>query len=227
MTIAGGIAAALFARERTGKASVVDISLVGTGLWAMGAGLTASMLAGGGGGGFSPAAGAAFINPLVGVYRAKGGGSAMLTMLQGHVYWADTVQHLGRPELAEDPRFATPEAFAEHSDEARAVLQEMFETATLEEWRERLAEMKGQWGPFQTLDQIPSDPQVQANGYLAEVDAGDGTTFGLVTNPVQFDEEPPVLRKGPEHAQHTEDVLLELGLDWDRIAELKGAGAIN
>ena len=129
--------------------------------------------------------------------------------------------------MAEDPRFATPEAFSENSDEARAVLQETFETATLEEWRERLAEMKGQWGPFQTLDQIPSDPQVQANGYLADVDAGDGSTFRLVSSPVQFDEQPPALRKGPEHAQHTEDVLLELGLEWDRIAELKGVGAIN
>jgi crotonobetainyl-CoA:carnitine CoA-transferase CaiB-like acyl-CoA transferase len=226
MTIAGGIAAALFARERTGEPSVVDISLVGTGLWAMGAGLTASMLSSGGGGGFS-AAGAAFINPLVGVYRAKGGGSLMLTMLQGHVYWADTVEHLGRPDLAEDPRFATPEAFSGHSDEARAVLKEIFGTATLEEWRERLAPMKGQWGPVQTAEQIPGDPQVQANGYLAEVDAGDGTTFRLVTNPVQFDEQPPELRKGPEHAQHTEEVLLELGLSWDRITELKQAGAIN
>ncbi len=225
MTIAGGIAAALFARERTGEPSVVDISLMSTGLWAMGAGLTGSMLAGSGGA--SAAAGAAFVNPLVGIYRAKGGGSLMLTMLQGHVYWADTVQHLGRPELADDPRFATPEAFSEHADEARAVLQEVFETATLEEWRDRLGEMKGQWGPFQTLDQIPGDPQVEANGYLAQVDAGDGTTFRLVTNPVQFDEQPPVLRKGPEHAQHTEEVLLEMGLEWERIAELKRAGAIN
>ena len=43
----------------------------------------------------------------------------------------------------------------------------------------------------------------------------------------RVDEQPPELRKGPEHAQHTEEVLLELGLSWDRITELKQAGAIN
>lgn len=228
MTIAGGIAAALFARERTGEPSVVDISLLGTGLWAMGAGLAGSMLpSSSGGGGSVPTAGAAFINPLVGIYRAKGGGCLMLTMLQGHHYWADTVEHLGRPELAEDPRFATPEAFIEHSDEARQVLQEIFETATSEEWRDRLAPMKGQWAPFQTLAQIPTDPQVIANECIRDVDLGDGTSFRLVANPVQFDEQPPELRKGPEHAQHTEEILMELGLEWDRIEALKQSGAIS
>jgi crotonobetainyl-CoA:carnitine CoA-transferase CaiB-like acyl-CoA transferase len=227
MTIAGGISAALFARERTGEPSVVDISLLSTGAWAMGAALTGAMLAGSGGANFAPPAGAAFMNPLVGLYRAKDGGSLMLTMLQGHHYWADTVQHLGRPELAEDPRFATPEAWNEHAEEVRQLLVEIFETRTLEEWRDALGPMKGQWGPFQTTAQIPGDPQVVANGLIREVDAGDGNHFRLVANPVQFDETPPELRKGPEHAQHTEEVLLEMGLDWERIAALKQSGAIN
>ena len=151
----------------------------------------------------------------------------MLTMLQGHHYWADTVEHLGHPELASDPRFATPESFAENSDAARAIIQEIIETATLEEWRDRIGTMKGQWGPFQTLSQIPSDPQVIANEQIREVDLGDGSSFRLVANPVQFDEESPSLRKGPEHAQHTEEILLEMGLEWDRIVALKESGTIN
>ena len=112
MTIAGGIAGALFARERTGEPSIVDISLLGTGLWSMGCSLTGAMLSGG-----SPAtlAGAKFMNPLVGLYATKDGGFLMLTMLQGHHYWADTCQHLGRSELAEDPRFASAEEFAKRT----------------------------------------------------------------------------------------------------------------
>jgi crotonobetainyl-CoA:carnitine CoA-transferase CaiB-like acyl-CoA transferase len=227
MTIAGGIAAALFARERTGEPTVVDISLLGTGLWAMGAGLTGAMLAGEDSGGGVPVQGAAFINPLVGLYRSKEGGSLMVTMLQGHYYWADTVECLGRPELATDERFATPEAFKENADAARAVLQEIFETRTLEQWRDSLASMKGQWGPFQTTSQIPSDPQVLANEHIREVQVGDGSTFRVVASPVQFDGEPFELSKGPEHAQHTEEILLELGVDWERIQALKQAGAVN
>ncbi len=226
MTIAGGIAAALFSRERTGEPSVVDISLLSTGMWAMGAGLAGSMLAEQSGGA-PPMAGAAFINPLVGIYRAKGGGSLMFTMLQGHHYWADTVEHMGRAELASDPRFATPEAFAENADAARAEIQSIIETRTLEEWRDTIGPMKGQWAPFQTLQQIPSDPQVLANELIRDVEIGDGDTFRLVASPVQFDEEPPELSKGPEHAQHTEEILLEMGIAWERIEELKQQGTVN
>ena len=44
---------------------------------------------------------------------------------------------------------------------------------------------------------------------------------------MKFDETPFKLSKGPEHAQHTEEILLEMGLDWDRIAALKQSGAVN
>ncbi len=224
MTIAGGIAAALFARERTGEPSVVDISLLGTGVWAMGCGLTAAMLAVGGK--FKPPSGASFLNPLVGTYRAKDG-FIMLTMLQGHVYWDDLCRHLDREALARDPRFATPEAFAEHADEVKAELQRAFGERTVAEWRERLATLEGQWAPHQNLLMLQSDPQVLANGFLVDVDAGDGSNFRLVANPVQFDEQPPDLRRGPEAGEHTEEILLERGVAWQRIAELKKAGAIN
>jgi crotonobetainyl-CoA:carnitine CoA-transferase CaiB-like acyl-CoA transferase len=226
MTIAGGIAAALFARERGGEPSVVDISLLGTGVWAMGCSLTAAMLAQGGLGiGGVPSG--IWSNPLVGIYPTAGDGFLMLTMLQGHFFWEDLCAHLGRPELVRDPRFATPEVFAANAEAARHELRAIFRGATLEEWRARLATLRGQWAPFQSLAQIPSDPQVVANGYLVDVDAGDGRSFRLVASPVQFDESSPTLRKGPEHAQHTEEVLLELGLDWERLAALKEKGAIS
>lgn len=223
MTIAGGIAGALFARERTGEPSVVDISLLSTGVWAMGCGLTAAMLAVGGR--FRPPQGS-WSNPLVGTYPASNG-FLMLTMLQGHVYWEDLCRHLGREDLARDPRFATAEAFRDNGEAAAEELRAVFATASVEEWRERLATLKGQWAPFQSLVQIPGDPQVVANDLLRDVDAGDGTTFKLVASPVQFDEAPPELRKGPEAGQHTEEILLERGVAWARIAELKKSGAIN
>ena len=72
----------------------------------------------------------------------------------------------------------------------------------------------------------PDDPQVIANGYVLEVRRDDGETFPLVANPVQFDETPPTLVAAPEHGQHTEEILLELGLDWDQIIAHKEAGAI-
>ena len=225
MTIAGGIAAALFARERTGEPAVVDISLLSTGSWAMGCGLTGAMLAMSGK--FKPPSGAAmYMNPLVGTYPAQDG-FIMLTMLQGHVYWADLCAHVDRPDLVSDPRFATPESFSANSEDVKAELRAVFASKTVAEWRTRLATLKGQWAPHQNLVMLSTDPQLHANGQLVDVDAGDGSTFKLVANPVQFDGTPPELRKGPEAGQHTEEILLESGIAWERIAELKKSGAIN
>jgi len=224
MTIAGGIAGALFARERTGEAAVVDISLLSTGVWAMGCGLTAAMLAVGGK--FEPPTQAAFFNPLVGTYAASNG-YIMLTMLQGFTYWEDLCRHLGHDEWIGDPRFADADSWRENAEAVREELAAVFATASVEEWRERLATLEGQWAPHQNLLMLQSDPQVLANGFLREVDAGDGSQFKLVSNPVQFDETPPELARGPETGQHTEEILLERGIEWERIAEMKKSGAIN
>jgi len=69
---------------------------------------------------------------------------------------------------------------------------------------------------------VGNDPQVRANEYLLR--AGE---LDLVANPVQFDVGAPKLGPGPEFAAQTEEILLELGLDWDRIIALKGAGAVT
>ena len=80
---------------------------------------------------------------------------------------------------------------------------------------------------MQSAEEIHDDPQVLANGYLRDVDGGDKGRFKLVANPVQFDEVPPDFGPCPEAGQHTEEVLLELGLSWDEITGYKQARAIT
>ena len=65
-----------------------------------------------------------------------------------------------------------------------------------------------------------------ANGYVCPVTDGEGNEFDLVGAPVQFDERPHELRSAPEHGQHTEELLLELGCSWDEITTHKESGAI-
>jgi crotonobetainyl-CoA:carnitine CoA-transferase CaiB-like acyl-CoA transferase len=220
--LAGGIAAALLKRERTGEASVVDVSLLGSGLWAMGhtvaltSHLNQLMVQPPPGVHGSP------INPLVGVYRTKDDRFISLVMMQPTKFWADVCRHVDREDLIDDPRFATAESIAEHTGEAVEILREVIATRTLPEWSERFATLAGPWAPVQDTLQAAQDAQIRSNEYI--VTAGE---LELVANPVQFDVTAPRTGPAPGFAAQTDDILLELDLDWDRIIELKTAGVVT
>jgi crotonobetainyl-CoA:carnitine CoA-transferase CaiB-like acyl-CoA transferase len=220
--LAGGIAAALLKRERTGEPSIVDVSLLGSGVWAMGHGIALSQHLGEPL--VAPPLGAhgAMANPLTGLYATADGRYLCLTMLQPAKFWADTCRHLDRPETADDPRFATAELIAANTGQAVKILREAIASRTLAEWTERFATLAGPWAPVQDTLQVGEDAQVRANEYL--VRAGE---LELVASPVQFDLSPPQLGPAPEFAAQTEEILMELGLDWERILALKAAGAVT
>jgi crotonobetainyl-CoA:carnitine CoA-transferase CaiB-like acyl-CoA transferase len=220
--LAGGVAAALLKRERTGQPSIVDVSLLGSGLWAMGHAIAVSLHLGQAWEAPPTGSHGAPTNPLSGLYRTADGGHVNLVMLQPGKFWPDVCRHIGRPELADDPRFATAEDIAAHTAEAVVILQEQIATRTLAEWSERFATLAGPWAPVQDTLQLRDDGQVTANEYLLR--AGE---LDLVANPVQFDVSAPNLRPAPEFAAQTEEILVELGVDWDRIIALKEAGAVT
>jgi len=223
-TIAGGVAAALFHRERTGEAVIVDNSLLANGMWAIGATVLAADLFG-----FSrmPRGDRTKMpNPLVNNFKTKDDRFLSLIMLESDRYWGDLVTKIGRPELADDPRYADSAARAENCQECCRTLDEIFAGRTLEEWKPILMDVEGVWAPVQTADELLVDPQAIANGYLREVVSASGTTFHMVASPLQFDEEPPDLTRAPDHGEHTDQVLEELGLEMDAILDLKIKGAV-
>ena len=94
-------------------------------------------------------------------------------------------------------------------------------------WLERFKTLRGQWAPYQTLDEIALDPQALANDMIIDVEATDGgAPIKLAAGPVQFNHEATEAGRSPEAAEHTEMVLLELGIEWDRIEALKASGAV-
>ena len=222
-TIAGAIAAALFKRERTGETSVVDVSLLAFGMWVNSPDIVQSKVYG------HPVPKMtrdALPNPLVNRYLTKDGRLVQLVMLQAVRFWPELVTAVGRPELATDPRFSTPQAMFEHRVEGTRLLDEVFATKTLAEWKQTLSGIKGVWSPVQQGLDLYDDPQVVANGYLGDVTAVGGNTFQLVANPVQFDEVPNQLVRAPELGEHTDDVLRQAGYDEERILALKVDNAI-
>jgi crotonobetainyl-CoA:carnitine CoA-transferase CaiB-like acyl-CoA transferase len=224
MTIAGGIMGALFHRERTGEATTVDVSLLGTGLWSMGAALALSLQlevpwA-------PPPRGLPTGNPLVYNYETKDGRHLSLCCLQAGRYWAEACDVVGRPELATDERFADAAAITANCAAAAELLAEAFAERTAEEWRERLAGFSGQWAMVQHTLEAAADPQTVANGYLAECETSEGVPFQLAAAPVQYNEQPPVPRRAPEFNEHGDAILTDLGLDWDTIVDLKVRGIV-
>jgi len=222
MTIAGGIAAALFHRERSGEATTVDISLLSTACWTLAPDITAFPSLGE----FPRFNRMNSPNPLVNQYRTKDDRWLILILLQPDRFWPELCAHVERPDLLDDPRFSDSTKRLQNRGECVRELDATFAARTLDEWREKLATMEGVWAPLQTPGEIHDDVQVLANGYLPEVTGGDGASFRLAANPVQFDEDPAELDPAPEHGQHTEEILLELGLEWDEIARHKESKSI-
>ena len=227
MAIAGGIAAALFRRERSGEPSVVDISLLATAMWTLAPDITMARALAALSGRLPKLDRRLAPNPIVNAYPTKDGRWIMLIMLQSDRNWPDLCRHLGREDLIADPRFEDSAKRFENRAACVDALDAIFSQRTLEEWKRALATTDGVWAPVQRPIELYDDPQVLANCYLPEVELGDGSRCQLVNSPVQFDGEPAALRHAPEHGQHTEQVLLELGLSWDELSRYKASGALG
>lgn len=226
LALAGGVAAALLKRERTGEPSVVDVSLLGTAMWTMAPDIVASPLLAPGKSIPLPDRTAA-LNPLANSYRTADGRWIVLMALQADRYWPEVCTRLGCGELVADPRFTTAKARYQNRRECVAALDGVVAARTLAEWRVRLAGMEAPWAVMQSAGELHDDPQALANGYFGEVSGGDAGSFRVVASPVSFDGARPALSPSPELGQHTEEVLLELGLAWEELERLKAAGAIG
>jgi crotonobetainyl-CoA:carnitine CoA-transferase CaiB-like acyl-CoA transferase len=226
ITIAGGVAAALYGRQATGEPSVLDVSLLAVGAWATQFNVNMAMLMGG------PlpkverrtqAPG----NPLTGAYRTSDGRFFQLSMLQPTRYWPEFCRLMGLDDVAEDPRFTSIEAMAEHSEAAQQIVGDVIGSLTFAECQTLLRKGRGQWAPVQDAWEIANDEALTANGRIAEIVDAEGHPQKLVANPVKFDDDPASLARAPQFAEHTDTVLRELGVDDDRLIELKIAGAIT
>ncbi|HEV2370044.1 MAG TPA: CoA transferase, partial [Acidimicrobiales bacterium] len=222
--LAGGVAAALGHRDRTGEAVTVDGSLLASGLWAMQTGIAGSAVLGMDEMPKRPRE--SMPNPLVNTYRTADDRYVMLCMLQSDRYWDRFCAVSGCPELASDPRFATSEARAANSSECVKALDDLFSGRTLDEWRRVLARQEGQWDVVQRAGELAGDAQARANRYVQDVVCSGAGTIPMVAAPVQFDRSGQELRSAPELGADTEAVMLELGMSWDEIVRAKEAGAV-
>jgi crotonobetainyl-CoA:carnitine CoA-transferase CaiB-like acyl-CoA transferase len=225
MTLAGGISAALFQRERTGVASVVDGSLLGAAIWFNGPNINSSK-------GRAASVGPTtrplrdLMGPGMITYRTRDGRFLQMLFLgDSDRDWSDFFFQIGRQDLVADDRFASSAARAQNRGALVGALDAIFSERTLEEWKVRLADLKGVWAPVQTAAEIHTDPQTIANGFIRDVDYPDGP-FPLVAPPVLFDQDPGVPRRAPDFCEHTEEIMEELGYAPGAVATLRASKTI-
>lgn len=223
MALAFGMSAALLKKYRTGQGSVVDVSLLAAAMLTLSSDILTALQ------GIEPprvGAGGGGPNPLVSIYRTSDARHVQLVFLQPDRYWPALCKALGRSDLATDERFVDIKARATNGDACRAELDREFGSRTLEECNAVLSTLDAPWAPVQSLSELLNDPQVVANEYIAEVSADGYPSYRLPNVPVQFDGRAADLQRAPEHGEHTELVLLELGYEWEQIAELQALSVI-
>ncbi|WP_040831131.1 CaiB/BaiF CoA transferase family protein [Nocardia jiangxiensis] len=226
MTIAGGIAAALYGRKVTGEPSEIDVSLLAVGAWATQFSVNLAML----NGRPQPKADRTTAgpgNPLTGTYRTYDGRWIQLSMLQPTRYWDEFFDILGRTDLVGDSRFDTMEKITAAKDLVANEIAATIAKFPYAHWLSEFEKMTGQWAPVQDGWDIANDPALIANGRITEIIDADGAQRKLVANPVKFDNQPVHMTRAPQFAEHTDDVLREIGLDDDQLIALKIAGAVT
>jgi crotonobetainyl-CoA:carnitine CoA-transferase CaiB-like acyl-CoA transferase len=221
--LAGGICAALLQRERTGGASIVDGSLLGTAIWYNHQPIVGSKLGIQWG----------LLTPreerlaTSNAYRTKDGRFISLVFVNDpDPDWADLCAHLGHPELSADPRFATGPARSENRAESTRLLDEIFAQRTYDEWKQVLATARGVWAPVQTAGEMHNDPQTIANGFIREVEYPNGP-MALPVPPVLFDEEAGDVHRAPDYCEHTDEILEEAGYSSEDIVRYRMAGVVG
>ena len=224
LSLAAGISAALFQRERTGAGQFVSTSLMRQGIYMLSFDMAITLRFG-----VAVAGGerTTMGNPTVNCYQDRDGRWFWVVGLEGTRHWPPLARVVGHPEWIDDPKFATPAARAQNAKELIAALDAEFAKKSREEWEAVFAtEEDFWWAPVQGIDEVVADPQTRAAGGLVEVPDGPSTTT-LPATPVDFSDSPWEPRHmAPGHGEHTDEVLRELGRDDAAIAALREKGVV-
>jgi crotonobetainyl-CoA:carnitine CoA-transferase CaiB-like acyl-CoA transferase len=224
MYAAFGIMLALRVKERTGRGQALDVSMLEGQLSLLGSTIGSYFADGE----VPRPMGTAYKALLP--YQTFRTRTRELTLAVGsEKLWKAFCPAIGRPELADDPRYRTNADRVRNRETLIATLQEVFLARTYEEWEPLLLGQGIPVGAINNIAQVVEHPQVAARGALVEVDHPAAGKVRMVGVPVRLSETPGSVRTpAPRLGEHTDEVLGSLlGLDAAAIAALRASGALG
>lgn len=194
------VLAALVARSRTGRGQHVEVSMVGALVDFLTEASSTYLLTGDVSGPDSRPRRAQAYGCVGSDDRAF-----VVHMSVPEKFWTGLLEVLERPDLADDPRFATREARVANYDELDAVLKAETRRHPREHWMARLAEHDIPHGPLNRVSELFEDPQLAAMGLVEDMAGPDGTTTRVMRHSVTFHGSGrPTYRAAPQLGAHTD-----------------------
>ncbi|MCA0145397.1 CaiB/BaiF CoA-transferase family protein [Blastococcus sp. LR1] len=224
LALFGSVLAALRLAEATGEGQVVDVSLLGAAAWSMSSDLSATLIDG-----VTPTPQGRIARPhaLHGGFRCADSRWILLFMPEPH-WWPAFCAAVGRPEWADDDRFADRAARSANMPELTRLLDELFATRPLKEWCALFDQHGFIWGPASTVSEFAADEQAAADGLFPEISEPSGRRYRTVRAPFRV-QGADIAPRGPAPAvgEHTTAVLSELGVPDEELGRLAEAGVIG
>lgn len=220
-SLAGGISAALYQREKTGEGGQVFVSLYAQGIWDASCSVMAAQYEND-----YPKTRTKPLSPVANSYKTKDNEWIYVMIFDIKAY-PRFLEAVGRADLKEDPRFNNPAGATENREELFRIIEEGFANFTFEEMLGRLKTYDIPNSPIRHVADVHKDPQALANNNVFEYTNPDGSTTMLTSTPVTFgsnyenDVRIPYGRIG----EHTEQVLIMLGYSGEEVAKMLADGA--
>jgi formyl-CoA transferase len=218
--LAHGIVCALLERERSGKGQWVHTSLLQANIRLMEFQAARYLLAGevpGQAGNYHP------ISEPTGVYRASDG--SLIIQAGGQTMFKRLCDALGAPELVSDERFVDGRIRLKHRPELTVEIEKCLASRTAQEWVTRLTEFGVPAGLVLNVEECFANEQVKTLPMVQEVEHPVLGRERLLGPGVNMERTPPrICSAAPEHGQHTDEVLAELGYSDEDVARFHREG---
>jgi len=158
---------------------------------------------------------------------APGGPNDYVYIFAQPQMWKPLVNAMGQPELADDPRFATPDARWENRDAFAAIMSAWTMQRTKHEVMKVLGDAGVPCGACQDTGEVLADPHLIAREMVVDVEFPTRGTYKTVGCPIKLSDSPAVVQRPPLLGEHTAELLGEIcGLAADDVARMKEKGIV-